>query len=772
MGLAVGMAACLLIFSYVRFELSYDNFNVKKDRIYRVVTDIKTPSETINTGITSPAYAPNLKNDFPEVLEAARVLPANFLVQKDNQKYQEDNVMMADPSVFKVFSFPIVKGNPDKVLEHPFDIVLTETSAKKYFGSEDPVGKPLLLDGVKQGMVTGVMKDIPDNSHFKADMFVSMISLERGGEKLSEAWGNFSWRTYLLLPENYNYKQLQAKLPGFIKKHIGIYEEKNRMYYTLTLEPLKSVYLYSTYDAPEKGNLSNIYIFSLIAVFILFIACINFINLTTARASERAKEVGIRKVAGALRSQLTFQFLTECILLCFIAFLLSLLIAACLVNAFNSVSGKVIIHGVFQHPGFILVLFLISLVIGAIAGLYPAFVLSSYKPVAVLKGSFTSGSKGVSLRKILVVTQFTLSVILIISTIVVYKQLNYMRNQPLGFNKDQMLVVDFRGDSTAEVKSEIIKNEFKNIPNVRSVSFSSGIPGGNTQGAYSQLENKQGELQAANLDMFSIDFDFLNQFQIKPIAGRGFSKDMLTDSSHALIVNEVVVKNFGYSSPEEIIGKKYNQWGKSGVIVGVIKNFHYRSLKSDISPLVFRVAAPDDFSVLTVNVKSDNMPATIAALENKWNKLMPQRPFNYYFADEEFNKQYRGEERFGKLFLYFAVLAIFISCLGLLGLAAYSTIKRKKEIGIRKVLGASVTNITALISKDFIVLVFTAIIIASPIAWFIMDRWLRDFAFKINIAWWIFVLAGAVAIIIALATVSAQAIKAAIVNPVKSLRTE
>ena len=769
MGLTVGITACFLIFLYVRFELSYDKFHTKADRIYRLVCDTKTPTETLYESITSAPMAINIKRDFPEVEAAVRLETTSFLVRRGDKKFQEERSLYADSSFFETFDFPLIKGDPKKALTDLFTVVLSETTAKKYFGSEDPIGETLLLRGDNQPVtITGIMKDMPENSHFKADVILSMITrTQKFNPGRDKQWGNFGMYSYLLLKEGTDPQRLQAKFPAFLKKHNGKEQEESQMFYTLTLEPLKDVYLKSKRESPDKGNISNVYIFSVIAIFILIIACINFINLTTARASERAKEVGIRKVVGAEKSRLITQFLGESVLICLLAFLLAILFCTLLLPQFNQLAGKTISEGIFKNSNYLLMLFLISAAIGLTAGIYPALVLSGFQPITVLKGRFATGKKGISLRQGLVISQFTVSIILIAGTIVVYKQLHYMRSRDLGFAKDQMLVMDYYYDRNIQS----LKNEIKTIPSVFSVSTSSSIPGMGNNIAYSQVENKAGEMQIANLDVYFTDFDFLKQFKVGMVAGRAFSPDMPTDSTEAMIVNEEAVKSFGYTSANDIIGKRFSQWGREGKIIGVIKNFNFQSLHQDIKPLSIRVE-PENFHIISMKVAAANLPATIAAVEKKWKAAIPNRPFSYFFVDEAFDRQYRAEERFGNLFLDFAILAIFISCLGLLGLASYSTTQRTKEIGIRKVMGASVGSITGLLSKDFLKLVLVAIVIALPVAWFAMNRWLQDFAYRSTIPWWIFLVTGIIATLIALITISFQAIKAAIANPVKSLRTE
>jgi putative ABC transport system permease protein len=770
LGLAIGMTACYLIFLYVRFELSYDSMHARTSRMYRLVTDIKTPSETIRAGITAWPFAPNIKKDFPEVETVARIGLTNFLVRKGDRKFQEDRVLWADSTFFQLFDFNLIKGNALTVLKDPFNVVLSKTAARKYFGDADPIGQTLLLTGEDyNGLVTGVMEDLPENSHIKADMLISMSTLTKVfNPDQDNQWSNFDALSYLLLRPGVDPEAVEKKFPAFLERHNGKEMQANQMYYTLSLEPLRDVYLKSDReDNIENGNINNVYIFSIIAIFILLIACINFINLSTARSAERAKEVGIRKVIGAEKGQLMRQFIGESLILSLIAFVMALGLDSMLLPLFNQLAGKTISEGIFTDLSSLALLFSASIGIGLLAGVYPALVLAGYKPIVVLKGRFSTGNKGIMLRRGLVIAQFTISIALITGTIIVYNQMKYMRNRDLGFQKDQMLILDTNGDAGKDA----LKQEIARLPQVKSASLSSSVPGGPNSGAYSEVENRKGDLQVANLDLYFVDFDYIDQFRIQMAAGRSFSRDFGTDTTQAMVINEAAVKLLGYASPQEAIGRRFRQWGREGKIIGVTKNFHFRSLQDPIKPLSMRIE-PSRSNLLSVKVSAGELPATIAAIESKWKSVITKRPFSYYFLDEFFDRQYRSEERFGKLFLNFAILAIFISCLGLLGLASYSTLQRTREIGIRKVMGASVTNIVHLLSWDFLRLVGLAFFIAAPIAWYFMDRWLQDFAYRIDISWWIFLLAGMIALVIALLTISFQASRAALVNPVKSLRSE
>jgi putative ABC transport system permease protein len=768
-GLTIGMVAFFLIFLYVRFELSYESMFSKADRIYRVVADIKTPTETINASVPAWAVPMHMRTEFQEVETATRVLKDDWMVTKGDLHIHETEALDVDSTFFSVFDLPLLKGNPRTALRDPNSIVLTEAAAKKYFGDADPMGQPLLLGADKRhAVVTGVIRDIPDNTMIKGNMIVSMTTfIQPGPNNLDNQWGNYGPYAFVLLKPGVGTKALEAKLPGFLEKMNGTDMHRQKMIPTLYLERLRDVYLQSTRDGSKTGNIANVYIFSIIGVFILLIAGINFVNLTTARSTERAREVGIRKVAGAGRGQLARQFIGESVILCLIAYVLAVGCSLALLPPFNNLAGKIINPGIFPPAGDLLILLGVAVFIGVAAGIYPALVLSSFRPVAVLKGRFATGVKGSFLRKALVVVQFTIATGLIIGTLVVYNQLKFMRSQDLGFDKNQKLIVDTQGDSTKLV----LKEEVGRLPGVLSTSMAGSVPGGGNNGAYSEIENAKGEMQIANLDLYFVDFDYIPQLKIKLAAGRSFSRQFMTDTTQAMVLNEAAVKMFGYSSPEKAIGKKFSQWGRQGTIIGVVKDFHFRSLQEVIKPLSIRIE-PRGCNLLSVNVDGRHIPTTVAAIEQKWKGLVPDKPFTYYFLDEFFDKQYRSEDRFGTLFLYFAALAILISCLGLMGLASYSTVQRTKEIGIRKVVGASVSQIVFLLSRNFLMLVLVAFVVSAPIAWWLIDGWLKGFAYRIPVYWWIFAIAGLIAALIAVATVSFQAVKAALANPVHSLRSE
>ena len=819
-GLAVGMTCCFLLFLYVRFERSYDQFHQKADRIYRVVGDLHSSSETLHWYATPGPLGRAIKAEFPQVQEVTRVITGSILVRKGNFKFQETHSLWADSSLFTVFDFPLKYGDPHKALKEPNSVVFSESAALKYFGHTNPVGQRLQLTGLGLPViVTGVMKDIPENSHLKADMLVSSstyaASLQPGVE---QDWGGYLYSTYLLLsPESEpgsKVADIRSKLPALIKKYEGEELQKKNTTYTLSLEPLKLIYLHSSYGASVSGNLDNVHIMTIIAIFLLLIAAVNFINLSTARSVERAREVGIRKSAGARRHHLIGQFLIESMLIALISFFLALAFCHFLLPLFNQLSGKTISTGIFTSIAYPLGLLALALGIGLLAGIYPALALSAFKPVIVLKGNFASGSKGAFLRKTLVITQYTISIALIVSTLVVYSQLHFMQRQSLGFNKDQVLIVSNGSDRGAlDFKKAITE-----IPAVQSSTLSSAIPGRtyNSEGNDvwpTDIENSKGILQRIDPAYYNVDADFLPLYQIPLLAGRNFYKENRNDSAasasagaastrssfggaaslaplslvpfagsgtrvtfeNSVILNKTAALNLGYpaSSLQQLIGKRVIGQGEktASTVIGIVDDFHFHSLREPIKPLCLQTGQRYT-QYLSIKINTGDLPGTLTALGKKWEKTVPNRPFSYFFLNEDFNSQYKSEERFGTLFLYFSALALFITSLGLLGLSAYSTLQRTREIGIRKVLGASVSGIVSLLSGDFVKLVIMAFVIACPLSWIAMHQWLQNFAYHTALNAGHFMLAGSAALLIALLTIGLQTIRAALANPVKSLRSE
>ena len=786
-GLAIGLSCFLLITMYVLDELSYDMYNTKADRIYRVNSDIRFGGTDLPLAVCSDPMGATLKKDYPEVEEFARFYASSGskLIKKGNEWINEGAVTHADSTLFKIFTLPAIAGDVNTALNEPNTVVITESAAKKYFGSANAVGKTLETNDRNNTVykVTAVIKDIPKNSHFNFDFYFSMDNVDYGfGNYLSH-----NFQTYVLLKKGTDYKAFNKNFDQVIENYVlpqakqfmqitSMEEFKkagNKLEYGLM--PVTDIHLHSA-RFPElgvNGNAQYVYIFSVVAMFILLIACINFMNLSTARSANRAKEVGIRKVLGTEKKYLVGQFLTESTLVAFISLILALVIAWAILPLFNEIAAKEMKLQDFVDVKIIITILAIPLIVGAVAGSYPAFYLSSFQPIIVLKGKINAGFKRSFVRSGLVVFQFFISILLIIGTIIVYRQLDYIQTKNLGFNKDQVLVIN--GTGALNNNREAFKNEVAKMSGVKSAAFAGYLPVSNSSrndNSYSTsavMDSKTG----FNMQTWTIDHDYITTLGMEIIKGRNFSREFGSDSS-AVIINESTAAILGFADP---IGKKIytsadmnSQNTISFTIIGVVKNFHFASLRETIGPLCFRLGNASwatAFKVATTDVRR-----LVSQIETKFKTMAPGVPFSYEFLDESFDNMYRHERRVGKIAISFAILAIVIACLGLFGLATYMAEQRTKEIGVRKVLGASVQNIATMLSREFIVLVLIAAVVAFPLAWWGMHKWLQDFAFRVNIGWWIFVLAAFIAFLIALITVSFQAIRAAIANPVDSLRTE
>jgi len=779
LGLALGLAACLLIVFYVVDELSYDRYNTKAARIYRVNEDLKLGDNKVQYAVAMPPLAETLKRDFPDVENAVRIKRASLTVKKGNENVIENNVVFADPSLFDVFTLPLIHGDKASVLKEPNSVVISASVAMKYFNRTNVVGQDLIVPDFATLKITGIINDMPEQSHFKAEFFMAMTSWP---DSHSDEWLRSDYNTYVLLRKGADYKELEAQFPQLLRKYSGAQMqkgigmdiddfEKKGSYFRLNLMPLTAIHLHSnmTGELGMNSTVQYVYIFSLIALFILIIACVNFMNLSTARSSNRAREVGVRKVLGSTRKYLVAQFLLESIMVTFIATVIALVIAGAVLPAFNNLSGKDIL--ITNLTWLIPVSIAGILSTGFAAGIYPAFFLSAFQPVDVLKGKVSTGFKGSGLRSFLVVFQFSISIFLIIGTLAIYKQLNYIQSRDLGFNRNQVIVLQNIFELRNHAK--IFKQEIKELPGVVNATLTGFLP---TSGNRSTSIFRKGATKDPKNTIFpqtwSVDEDYVQTLGMKMAMGRSFSNQLATDSN-ALIINETAARFLGFTNPLNKI--LYRESGSSGylkpyTIIGVIKDFNFSSLRENITPVV--MVLNRDNGGLAIRVQSENLPALLTQIESKWKALAPAGHFQYSFMDADFDAVYRTEQRMGKIFIIFTTLAIFIACLGLLGLSAYAAEQRIKEIGIRKVLGASIQSITTMLSRDFIKLVFLAIFIASPIAWYAIHQWLQDFAYRINIEWWMFAVAGAGAIFIALLTISFQAIKAALANPVKSLRTE
>jgi putative ABC transport system permease protein len=774
-GLSVGLACCILMGMFVQHELSFDKFHKNAGSIYRITSIAEAgPSGKINLAVTPSAWAPIIKKDCPEVRQIVRVLKdeKTLLGQTGKEHAYAKNFLLADSNFFDVFSFHLLRGKPLNVLSQPNTIVLTEQAAEKYFGKDDPIGKTLecttAFTGTINVQVTGIVAEPPGNSHMNFDALLSMSTL---GD-ISQLWSYHMYQTYVLLANNTSSKVLESKLATFSKKYIDNNPNADGKQ-EIHLQPLTDIHLRSQLvgELQANGDITYVYIFSGIALFVLLIACLNFMNLSTVHSIKRAKEVGLRKVVGAEHKQLIKQFLVESVLISFFALVVSLIIVSLILPTFNQLSERTIHFNLASGYKLFLSLIGITGIVGILSGLYPAAVLSSFKPVEVLKGSFQKSIKGTSLRKALVTLQFVISIALIASTIMIYRQMQFIQNKKLGFDKEKVVVLTVQRNAGTD-KLQAFKTALKNIPGVVSVAAASTIPG--TQIPVNLVHDESSAAnQNRSMQMLFVDHDFVNTLNMKVMEGRSFSEAYKTDESEGFIINAEAVKQLGWKTAKNAVGKSF-QWVmpdevlKTGKIIGVVENFNITPLKAPVQPLVMHIL-PRRFQYLYVRVSANNV---LKAIEKEYKAFNVDQPFEYTFLDDTINAMYKSEVKQGIIFGYFTALAIIIACMGILGLSIFAAQQRIKEIGIRKVLGASVQSIVGELSKDFLKPVLIAAVIASPIAWYGIHKWLQNFAYRAEMSWWVFVVAGIAAIVIAILTISFQAIKAAIANPVKSLRSE
>ena len=775
MGLAVGIACCLLIFLFVQREVSYDRFHEKADRIYRVYNDVRMPSGPTASFNVSAYVGPAMTRAFPEIEAFVRLAQprASSVFAYQGQYYEETSLLYADSTIFDVFDFPLLRGNPATALAAPFSLVLTETTARKYFGDADPLGTVLTPSGEAQAFtVTGILADVPAASHLQFDGLISMATAEKTNTFFFQDLLDLRYATYLLLQDNASASALSLKFPDFVERTIGEAQRRSNVFSSFGLVSLPAVYLHAAHRGlGQSGSRADLYTFSAIALLTLLIACINFMNLATARSTKRAKEVGVRKMMGAQRRQLAGQFLGESILLSLGALILGIGLTALSLPLFNRLAGTALPLTTLAQPAFLLALPGIALGVGVIAGSYPALVLSSFRPAKILKGQLLASLKGTVLRKGLVVFQFAISVILLVGTGIVYQQLRHMQQQNLGFRTEQMLVIDFRADEQVQQQLDVIKQALTQIPGVVAATASQAIPSRLGYTALAYVGAAEGETREVMMPVFPVDHDFLDVYDLTLIAGRNFSPAFATDSTEAFLINETASRAFGFATPEDALGMSLQEWGQQGQVIGVVSDFHYTSLRRAIEPMNFLLG--DSIArFLTVRIATDDLSPTVTAIETVWQRLAPHRPFDYRFLDASFDAQYRAEQRFGQIAGTFTGLAILVACLGLFGLATFMAEQRTKEIGIRKVLGATLPQLLILLSREFAVLVVFAVAVATPIAYTLMNRWLEAFAYRIEIPWQTFLIAGLTALGIALATVSYQSIKAALADPVKALRYE
>jgi putative ABC transport system permease protein len=785
-GLAIGIATCLIIMLFVQDELSYDRFNEKAGQIVRVVFRGTMNGEKMKESSVMAPVGPTFRKDYPEVIDATRLMQhGQPKVIIDNKTFKDASFAYVDSNFFQVFTLPLIKGDAKTALVEPYSVVITETLSQRYFGNADPIGKVLDFHDYNQlYKITGVMRDIPVNAHFHFDIFGSMASVP---EARSDSWLSGSYFTYLVLQKGYDPKKLEAKIPRAVEKYIGpqliqglgvsLSEfRKKGNDIGLYLQPLTDIHLRSDFSNSMEpgGDIQYVYIFGAIAIFMLVIACINFMNLSTAGASKRSKEVGIRKVLGSVKYELIGQFLLESTLLTLFSLLLALVLVKMALPVFNELSAKQLKLNLLQNSLTIPGLLLFWLTVSLIAGSYPAFYLSSFKPISVLKSKIAANVKSISFRSFLVVFQFVISVVLIVGTTLVYQQLSYIQHVKLGYDKDQLLVL--RNSYLLGNNEDVFKSQIEADPRVANVTTSGFVPAGPTNtDLTSSFPDDKRELNA-RIRIYQIDANYIPTMGMKIVEGRNFSPNFPSDSSidaPTVIINETLARVFGWG--KNAVGHTVNMatdnvGGKKGVkVIGVVQDFHFRSLHEAINPLLMVLQKS---SGLIIKVKTKDIPGLLSTMKSQWDAFKPEEPFKYAFLNELYNQTYLKEEKTGSILSIFAGLTIFIACLGLFGLATFTAQQRNKEIAIRKVLGVSLPGLITLLSKEFIVLVSIAILIATPVAWWAMHIWLQDFAYRINISWLVFLAAGVAAILIALLTVSFQAVKAALANPAKTLRSE
>ena len=766
-GLSLGMACCLFILLFVRDELGFDRFNVRFDRIYRVLTETYEGGRTSVGACTALPLAPALKAELPEVEKVARISERFSTLVGTDGKYFYENLVFADPEFLDIFSFPVLAGTEGALLSEPASLVITERTARKYFGRDDAVGKTLTVGDNVDFKVTGVLRDIPLNSHLRFGLLASFSSLNETNTPRLRKWDSFSNDyTYVLLAEGAAAETLQVKFPGVLKKHLPADLQDE---YDLRLQPLKDIRFSSVRaDNARTSNKAYVYVFSAVGVFILFIACVNFMNLSTARSSRRAKEVGLRKVVGAGRGQLVRQFFAESTAIS----LMSLVLAGGLVRLFlprvNAFLRKGMAFSPLGDAGLLAGMIALALLVGLVSGSYPALFLSSFRPAEVLKKTPLFKGRKLSFRAVTVVLQFSVSIILFIGTMTVYGQMNYMRSRDLGFKAEQIVAFYVLGSPIAN-RAEAFREEILRNPSILSASFSSGTPASGSTITDSYIPEGRGD--DADMDMLVIltDFDFTKTYGLTLAAGRDFSRDFAADRTQSVIINETAARELDWESP---VGKQFRQSsGRTFNVVGVVKDFHYNSPHSRIGPMLLAMSSSVP-EYLSVKMRPENAPQTLAFLEKTWKAHAPRNPFSYFFIDEEFEYFYIVERRLGTIFSACALLAVLISCLGIFGLASFSAEQRTKEIGIRKTLGASVPGILRLLSREFLGWITIASFIAWPVAYWVMHSWLREFPYRMTMGPWMFILAALAALILALLTISVQSVRAAVADPVASLRYE
>lgn len=786
-GITVGFTCCLLITCFVVNELSYDQFR-QADHIYRVTRSFYTEKgvEYLHLASIAPAAGPLLKNDFPEIEKETRTLPlkGDLVLKYKYKMFNEQGSFFADSNFFSFFSVPVIEGNASTALADPFSMMVTPEIARKYFGSEDPINKIVQINGQFPVKITGIFRDFPANSTLHPNILLSFSTLNDssiyGRDKLETSWDNNAFFTYLMLRDAASAQQLEKQFPAFLNRHAHYQGELPgyvpSKYSSLYLQKLRDVHLYSHLadEIEPNGSITAVYIFSVIALFILLIACINYMNLATAKSLLRTKEIGVRKTLGARRKELILQLLAESVILAYAALLIALLLTSSLVPWLNKVAGRNISFQILEQWKIIIPVLLLPLAAGFFSGIYPALFLSSFNPVKALKGIIKYGSKTIPVRKVLVVIQFTLSIILIIATAVVFSQMHFVLHSSLGFNKEHIITMPY--NSALNDKLPAFKETLLQDPDIKSLALSSRIPSGRLLDA-TGIDMATGNSTAPvniTCKYVMINNGFIPTYQIQMAAGRNFDPLQFPTDSGNLIINEAAVRLFGWKNASEALGKDYTYNGKKGKVVGVVKNFHFESMFQEITPVLFALGSLKEnaFNNMSIKIGGKHIQASIDKIRKTWDQFVPSAPFSFTFLDERFAKLYTAEQRQEIIFTIFACIAIFIACLGLFGLSAFTIAQRTKEIGIRKVLGASVNQIIQMLSKDFMKLVGLAALIALPAGWLCMHKWLQSFAYHVQVQWWLLLLAAFMAACIALMTIGVLALRAAMANPVESLRAE
>ncbi len=783
LGLAIGMACCMIIFQYVTYEKSYDKFHPGYEDIYRVqYNNYKNGTIVFESAAAVPAVGKAMKENFPEVIDYSIAYPTSGIVTYKDRNFREAKIQLATPSWLTMFNWPLLRGDINTALEGPKKMVLTESSAKKYFGDEDPMGKHIFWSNGwfdQEYLITGIVKDVPNNSHVKFDMLASHASLREPSDGSSEtAWGWYDHNTYVSLQPGTDPADFDKRFADYLYSIRGENFEANNSLQEFLLQPITDIHLKSALlqesEPQENGDAQSVYFLGILAIFILVIAWVNYINLASAKSMERAKEVGVRKVLGAHKTQLIRQFIVESILVNLIGALLSLLIVLLALPYFNELTGSILSLGLIFNSGTWILIVGVFLIGAFLSGVYPAFVLSSFKPVTVLKGKLGASGSNVTLRKVLVVFQFCASVVLIAGTLIVYKQLTFLKNQDLGFDMAETMVL--RGPSVIQVDSlfdnylEGFKNEVARESSIMGVSTSTNVPGNEIFWTNGAKRTEQPDTDFKTIYNVGIDFDYVTNYEIEVVYGRNFDRDFATDSA-AAILNVAATQFLGFESPEDAIGKRVTHAGIEKEVIGVLDNYNQMSLKSTVSPILYRLI-PSGNSFFSLKLQGGNAARTAEAVKLAWDNFFPGNPMDYFYLDSFFNRQYAKEDQFGSVFSIFSGLAIFISCLGLFGLSAFSALQRTKEIGIRKVLGATVPNILLLLSREYIWLILISVIIGVPLTFWVMENWLSNFAYRTNIGWAIFVIASAMIFVVALLTVSYQTLRTARANPSNTLRDE